>query len=189
MDEDFKYKINPVVDYASKHIDLEDFFETEIGAKITKNNSKSGVMFCPFPDHGESKASFRVYYNEEEGAWSFYCWGCNRGGTIVNFYMYYYGLTFREALKKVCEKHNINEGSEDFVKNSLNINKKINFSKKMECAHIVSSNQCRNLLRKDYKKNSKWVAEMYKKMNDALSRKDIDFVEEVAFNASKRMVV
>jgi len=185
---DNEYKIHPVVDYVSKHIDLEDFLETEIGCKIRRNGSKSSVTVCPFPDHAESKASFRIYFNEEDNIWSFYCWGCNRGGTLVNFYMNYYGISFKEAINKICDKYNINEKSDDFVKNSLKIEKRINFSKKMECSHIVSSNLCRLLLRKDYTKYNKWVAEQYKKMNEALTNKNLEFVENVGFEASRKII-
>ena len=59
--------------------------------------------------------------------------------------------------------------------------------KKMEYIHIVTSNQCRMLLRKDYDKHSKWVASAYRRMNEALDNNDMDVIERIGFDASAKM--
>jgi len=49
---------------------------------------------CPFKDHTEEKGSFKTYPSTQ----SFYCFGCGRGGGILQFLKYYYGTeTYKEA--------------------------------------------------------------------------------------------
>ena len=66
--------------------------------------------------------------------------------------------------------------------------KKTNVKKTLECAHIVSANQCRMLLRRDSKKFSKWVRATYKKMNEALEKDDIETIESIGFEVSEKMM-
>ena len=49
--------------------------------------------FCKCPLHKEDTASMKVY---ESG---YYCFGCNKGGDIVDFVKRYHGLDFKEACK------------------------------------------------------------------------------------------
>jgi DNA primase len=53
--------------------------------------NRSGFCKCPF--HKEDTASMKVY---ESG---YYCFGCNKGGDIVDFVQSYHGLDFRDACK------------------------------------------------------------------------------------------
>ena len=57
----------------------------------------------------------------------------------------------------------------------------------MECANIVTSNQCRELLRKNYDKYNIWVANAYKQLNAALDNEDIETIESIGFEASDKM--
>ena len=57
----------------------------------------------------------------------------------------------------------------------------------MECANVVTSNQCRLLLRKDYKKYGKWVAEAYRRMNKSLDEGDIDALESMGYELANKL--
>jgi len=56
---------------------------------------------CPF--HQEKTASFSV--NEAEGF--YYCFGCQAGGDVLDFYMRINGLEFKEALTQLAEEAGI----------------------------------------------------------------------------------
>jgi DNA primase len=184
MSEKFRIPKNACA-YINKTIDLEAFIEGEVGSDLKRRGNSSSVI-CPFPDHAEDKSSFHLYYEEEEGLWSFYCWGCGRGGDVIEFFKNYYRVPFLEAVQKICERYNIKDvtASAGELKKAK---RKIDVSKKVECAHIIAANQCRMLLRKDYAKHNRWVAIVYKKMEKALDAQDLDYLEEVGFDVSNRM--
>jgi CHC2 zinc finger len=54
--------------------------------------SAHGWTCCPFPDHDDQTPSFRAYPDPDEG---WYCYGCNRGGTIYDFAGALWGLSTR----------------------------------------------------------------------------------------------
>ncbi|MBO4360051.1 MAG: DNA primase [Eubacteriaceae bacterium] len=57
---------------------------------------------CPFPDHNEKTPSFSV---KPEGV--YYCFGCEKGGNVVNFVMEMNRLTFTEAIEFLANEANI----------------------------------------------------------------------------------
>jgi len=58
---------------------------------------------CPLPGHSEKTPSFAV--NE---AGQFYkCFGCGKGGNVINFIMEIEGMSFVEAVRLLCEKAHI----------------------------------------------------------------------------------
>jgi DNA primase len=59
------------------------------------------VGLCPF--HQEKTASFSV--NEAEGF--YYCFGCQAGGDVLDFYMRINGLEFKDALTQLAEEAGI----------------------------------------------------------------------------------
>ena len=58
-----------------------------------KKYGKALVGLCPF--HQEKHPSFFVYPDTN----SFYCYGCNQGGNVINFVRLLYGYSFKEAIK------------------------------------------------------------------------------------------
>jgi hypothetical protein len=48
---------------------------------------------CPL--HTEDSASFAIFRDQN----SFHCWGCNKGGTVIDFIMHYHKKTLSEAIK------------------------------------------------------------------------------------------
>lgn len=79
---------NDIVDVVGQHVRLE----------------KKGANYfglCPF--HGEKTASFSVNPRKQ----ICYCFGCHKGGNVVNFIMEYEHLSFPEAIRYLAERANI----------------------------------------------------------------------------------
>ena len=176
-------------DYVKKKVDLAEFLETEIGCDLKWfERGVSAATICPMPHHSEDKPSFRIKYVEENGVWIFNCFGCGAKGTVIDFFEKYYGINNpAEALVSICRKFGFKKNTDLVISCLKDIKKKINFQKKIEFTHIVSANQCRMLLRKDYKRNNKWVRESYKKMNEALTAEDMETIEGIGNQASIKM--
>ena len=66
-----------------------------------KKAGANWVARCPF--HKETKPSFSVNPAKE----IFYCFGCQKGGSVFNFVMEIERLTFPEAIKLVAEKSGV----------------------------------------------------------------------------------
>ena len=65
--------------------------EDVVGQYVTLKRSGSNLFgLCPF--HGEKTASFSVA--PDKGM--FYCFGCHKGGGVINFEMEIEGLSYRE---------------------------------------------------------------------------------------------
>lgn len=47
--------------------------------------------------HGEKTASLKVY----DGDRGWYCFGCHRGGDVISFVMFYFGIDFIDAVRKI----------------------------------------------------------------------------------------
>ena len=63
--------------------------------------NRSGFCKCPF--HSEKSASFKAY----QGTRGFYCFGCGAHGSVIDFVMLYFGLSFKDALAKINEDFSI----------------------------------------------------------------------------------
>lgn len=85
--------------FAQRVLDEIDFVEL-ITENVTLDGNKAK---CPFPDHTDTTPSFVVYPHTQ----SFYCFGCKRGGTAIDFIMYLDGVTAGEAIRILCEWANI----------------------------------------------------------------------------------
>ena len=59
----------------------------------------NGSNFCRCPFHHEKSASFKAY----PGSRGFYCYGCNESGSVIDFVMKFFGLSFGDAIKKINE--------------------------------------------------------------------------------------
>lgn len=63
--------------------------------QFTKRGRDSYACSCPL--HVDETPSLIITPSKN----AFYCQSCRRGGSVIQWMMYYEGLTFREALKKV----------------------------------------------------------------------------------------
>jgi len=81
---------------------------------------------CPF--HSENTPSFNI--DAEKGL--FYCFGCGKGGNVINFLMDIKGESFRETINYLKEKYNIAE-VDDWTQN--------NFKQYSNISHYRNNNQ------------------------------------------------
>ena len=63
--------------------------------------TKHGFMICPF--HGDRDASLKVY----DGARGWCCFGCGRKGSVIDFVMRLFALSFLDACRKLNEDFNL----------------------------------------------------------------------------------
>ena len=174
-----------IFEYVKRKVDLLDYIETNLGMNVRHNGDESGVCLCPF--HGDSMPSFRISKADGEDVWLYYCFGCGATGTIIDFFQKYYQLNGPyDAIKKICKDLELDV--EDTDLDYLPV-KKTNVKKQMECSHIVACHQCRNLLRQDYDKHSKWVAQTYKRMNTVLEEESLEKIESIVNDAFARGMV
>lgn len=67
--------------------DFADF----IGLRV----NRAGFAVCPF--HGDRDASLKIY----DGNRGWCCFGCHAGGDVIAFAERYYGVAFKDALKRL----------------------------------------------------------------------------------------
>lgn len=58
---------------------------------------RHGFMICPF--HGDKDASLKVY----KGTGGWHCFGCGRGGSVIDFVMEHEGCSFQVAVRAIDE--------------------------------------------------------------------------------------
>jgi hypothetical protein len=176
-------------EFVKKKVDLSELLE-DLGCQLFWMRGKeSAKCLCPIPSHKDGIPSFHVTYLEEDGLWVYKCYGCGAKGTIIDFFMDYYSIpTPSQAVIAICNKYGFKEGKDLAIECLRDVKKKANLQKKIEYSHIVTANQCRMLLRKDYDRFNKWVAASYKKMDKALDLDDINTIESIGFEASRKMM-
>lgn len=55
--------------------------------------------FCKCPLHSEKSGSFKAYPGDR----GFSCFGCGAHGSVIDFVMQYFSITFGDAIKKINE--------------------------------------------------------------------------------------
>lgn len=65
--------------------------------------NRSGFLCCPFHS-GDRTASLKVY--PEQNSW--YCYGCQRSGSVIDFVMGMEMVGFAEAIRRLNERYNLN---------------------------------------------------------------------------------
>ena len=171
-------------------INLAEFIETEAGCRLLwKQRDRNASTLCPMPWHNDSKASFCINLMDD-GVWVYHCFGCEASGNLITFCIEYLGKeSCDEAVKYLMERYNVNEVSEAELLAYKFAVKSVDRKKQMEGANILTSNQCRELLRTDFKKNQKWVSEAYRRLNKALYENDGQLIEDIGHEASQRMCI
>ena len=73
--------------------------EDVVGQYVTLKRSGSNMFgLCPF--HGEKTASFSVA--PDKGI--YYCFGCHKGGSVINFQMEIEGLSYPDAVRSLAKR-------------------------------------------------------------------------------------
>lgn len=57
---------------------------------------RQGEALCPF--HADTNRSLHIYKDPRRG-WA--CFGCKKGGTVIDFAMQWYGIDFRQAVVRL----------------------------------------------------------------------------------------
>lgn len=55
--------------------------------------NRHGEALCPF--HPDTNKSLKIYSDPARG---WHCFGCGKGGTVIDFAMLWYGITFKQAI-------------------------------------------------------------------------------------------
>jgi hypothetical protein len=175
-----------LISHIVKHISLPEFIEDETGEAITWTRTElSGKCCCPL--HNETLPSFHIDLKDD--VWFFHCFGCGDGGTIINFCKSYHELpTKKDAIFYLCNKYKIKNTSELILEGIKNLHIKTDIKRKIENENIVSSNQCRRLMQKDFNKNKDWVMEAYKKLNQGMEDNDSEIIRKVGQDALNRLM-
>jgi len=80
--------------------------ENEIGKDVQlRQSSKKFSGLCPF--HNDTHPSFEVYPHTQ----SWFCYGCQKGGSLIDYVMYRDSVTPAEAIHRLCETYNIPQPS------------------------------------------------------------------------------
>lgn len=82
------------IDEVKSKIDIVDYIGKRVVLKKSGRNYKG---LCPF--HGEKTPSFMVSPDRQ----AFHCFGCGRGGSVIDFVMEETHVDFREALEDLAE--------------------------------------------------------------------------------------
>ena len=88
----------PVLDHLREAADIV----AVIGEHLTlRKTGRNYVGLCPF--HGEKTPSFNV--SREKG--TYYCFGCKRGGDVIDFVMEIERIPFAEAVERLADRFGI----------------------------------------------------------------------------------
>jgi DNA primase len=63
---------------------------------------RRGFMKCPF--HNEKDGSLKVY----KGSKGFWCYGCNSGGSVIDFAMKHFNINLSQAIIRIDNDFNLN---------------------------------------------------------------------------------
>lgn len=85
------------IDQVKERLDIVEII-TESGVSLRKSG-RSLMGFCPFHPNTRTPA-FTVYPDSQ----SFYCFGCQASGTVIDYVMRKQGLDFREALEQLAQR-------------------------------------------------------------------------------------
>ena len=112
--------------------------------------------FCKCPLHSEKSGSFKAYPGDR----GFSCFGCGAHGSVIDFVMLYFGLSFKDALVKINEDFSLGLpiGEKLDRRKQLEINK-ASFERKRK---IESEKKRREQIENDY-----WAAfDEWKRLDD-----------------------
>lgn len=68
----------------------------QVAGRYGYEPNRSGFLRCPFHS-GDHTASLKIY--PDDRGW--YCFGCHRGGGVIEFVRELYGLSYRQAIEKL----------------------------------------------------------------------------------------
>ena len=77
---------------------IKDTVDMETVLGLYGYQAKHGKMMCPF--HADKNASLQVYHNNgRHSGW--HCFGCGKGGSVIDFVMEHEGCNFKTAVRAI----------------------------------------------------------------------------------------
>jgi DNA primase len=153
-----------------------------------RSEGSSAVCNCPMTWHTDKNASFHMT-KMSDGVWLFQCFGCHSKGNVVKFYMEYTGEDdYKTAVINLCKKLNIECDGDIYLQTYKHVVNRVDKKREMEMANIITSNICRKLIQKDFKKYNKWVSDAYKRLNKAVDDENCDEIEKIGYEAYGKSV-
>lgn len=97
----------PVEEKRISFKDAADLLKTELTIldvveKYGYTPDRTGYIQCPF-HQGDRHGSLKLYPSNN----SWYCYGCNKGGSVIDFVMNLFGLDFKQAVARMCSEFGI----------------------------------------------------------------------------------
>jgi DNA primase catalytic core len=80
-----------------KDIDIRELLPSSVDLNT------SMVTCCMLPGHKERTPSWKYFPNKN----SFHCYGCKRGGSVIDFWMHMQGMDFRTAIEDLAARYRI----------------------------------------------------------------------------------
>jgi len=155
-------------------VDLPSFLEQQTGRKMRKLGEGSYKCVCPFPSHKDRNPSFSVEYRD--GGWKWYCYGCGTGGSVIQFYIKYFGVSEDDAIEALCQMYDIDDDPRSIIRSMERSQNDTTYKKDLESYFIRTAIFCRNLLR-DYPGDRdviKFVKSIYERSNASIGLSDLE---------------
>lgn len=130
---------------------------------------------CPFPLHADGDERTASFFISEDNS-SFHCFGCNNGGSTIDFIKIYTGKPYYEAIKWLSEKSNITESDDSVIRRNRD-------PEKMILTHVMRSGIAIRdhlaLLRgtDKYDKWCKWADKRFAKLDTYLEQPDENWAD------------
>jgi len=78
----------------AKSVPLESIIEQD---RTLRRAGRNFVCQCPIPSHNEKSPSFTIFTDTNR----FWCFGCSKGGNVIDYVMSISNLNFQEAVRKL----------------------------------------------------------------------------------------
>lgn len=166
-------------------VDFPSFLEQEIGLTLVSYEDGKYKGQCPFPYHKDNNPSFSL--DRKDGGYVWYCYGCSEGGTIVEFFSKYYGISTIDAIKRICAKFEISDDFDTVIKSMHNVSSGSRKKSAVEQEHLMFCDLCRMFLRNNFedRKKMREIRDIISQVNEALSKDDVHMLKILRANVSE----
>ncbi len=164
-------------DFINSSFRAKDWLEENYGCEFSRSSSGYLNCSCPFEDHNDSSPSFGI----SEDKYIYNCFGCGRSGDFVALVANLLNTTFSQAIHIICVYEGIDSAGVDNIETSSDKFYKsiaehdMALAKKQRCI-MKATNKIRRVLKKDFEKGE----ELYKKLDEYISKSNEDAIQEIA---------
>lgn len=153
-------------DYLKHEINLVDFISKEAGVSFRRKGSR---YWCTCPIHNEKTPSFVC--NQKKNVWTYKCFGCGTGGTIIDFCMAFFSTSAGDdVLLLLADKLGLDKNA-GWLSHAIHETKaEADKIHKIEFVHFTACTRFRKALVKyKNKRLAEFVGQQYKKMNEIMT--------------------